>query len=108
MMEYTVTTNNVPRPIIYDHELTLKEREEFDYLNWSAIMEGTDSASFFRYKGQLYDLGEFMADYGLMKGSGLPAHLSNWDGYASDSAFSATVVRYADEGESVVVGRVYC
>lgn len=100
-----IVTNNQPRPVIDAWELTPAERAEFDYLDWAAIEAGKDSASFFRYKGQLYDLGEFSADYGITRGAGLPAHLSKWDGYASDTFFSATLVRYVDDGESVVVGR---
>lgn len=101
-----VVTNNVPRDIIDAYELTAEERKQFDYLDWGAIDEGRDSASFFRYKGQLHDLGEFTRDYGITKGSGLPEHLSKWDGYRSDSAFSAVVVRYVNDNEQVVAGRV--
>lgn len=103
----TVKTNNVPRDIIDAYELTEAEQSEFDYLDWDAIKRGEGSASFFRYYGELYDLGEFMADTGILKGSGLPDYLSSWDGYQSDSFFSATVVRYVDDFERVIVGRVY-
>lgn len=89
-----ITTNNVPRPVVDASELTPREREEFDYLDWSAIDAGTDSASFFRYKGQAYDLGEFMRD----------ACPEGWDGGRADSAFSGLVVRIVEDGESVVVG----
>ena len=107
-MTTKVTSNNVPREVIDAAYLTPKERAEFDYLDWPAIDAGTDSASFFRYRGQLYDLGEFMADYGMLKGSGLPAHLRDWDGFLAESAFSAIVVRYeGDSGDYVVVGHVY-
>lgn len=99
-----IITNNVPRPVIEAYELTLKEREEFDYLDWKAIENGEDNASFFRYKGQLYDLGEFSHQVLTFKGSGLPAHLSKWDGYRSDSFFSALLVRYVKDFEYVVVG----
>lgn len=111
-MSIRVVTNNVPRPVIEAYELTPEERKEFDYLDWTKIEAGEDSASFFRYKGQLYDLGEFMRDYGITKGAGLPPHLANWDGYASDSFFSATVVRYVhgdpnyEDYGYVVVGTV--
>lgn len=106
-MTVKVVTNNVPREIIDGWQLTADERAEFDYLDWPAIEDGRDSASFFRYRGQLYDLGEFTADYGLMRGSGLPAHLSDWHGYLSESAFSAVVVRYVGtDCESIVVGTV--
>ena len=95
-----VITNNVPRDLIDAWELTPAEREEFDYLDWAAIELGEDSASFFRFHGDLYDLGEFSV------WQTRPDMLREWDGYASDSAFSATVVRYVDNCERIVVGRV--
>lgn len=94
--EMTVITNNVPRFTIEAYELTPKEQAEFDYLDWKAIEEGSDSATFFRYKGTLYDLGEFQV-----------CPFQGWDGFQSDTFFSATLVRYVDNGESVIVGRCY-
>jgi hypothetical protein len=100
-----ITTNNVPRDVIDAWQLTAKEREEFDYLNWRAIDEGCDSASFVRYKGDLHDLGEFSGDWGIMKGSGLPDSLAGWHAYRSDSVSTATVIRYVDDDFGrVVVG----
>lgn len=106
MTDVRVITNNHARDVVDAFELSPAERTEFDYLDWSAIDRGEDSATFFRYKGELYDLGEFCADYGMTKGSGLPEHLSRWDGYQADSFFSALVIRYVDHYERVVVGRV--
>jgi hypothetical protein len=102
-----VTTNNVPRPIVDAWELSASEREQFDYIDWEAIDAGNDSASFFRYRGTPYDLGEFSANYGITRGSGLPDYLSGWDGYMAESAFSAIVVRYSEDYEYVIVGHVY-
>lgn len=95
MSSRRIITNNHARPLIDAYELTEAERKEFDYLDWDAIDEGEDSASFFRYKGRLYELGEFMRtnDNGDFK---------EWDGYSSDSFFSGTLVRYSDD--CVVVG----
>jgi hypothetical protein len=89
-----ITTNNVPRDIIDAAYLTPAEREEFDYLNWPAIDKGTDTASFFRYKGELYDLGTFMR---------LEA-TPGWDGGMAVSWSFAIVVRYVNDNEQVVVG----
>lgn len=100
-----VITNNIPRDLVDAYELTAEERTEFDYLDWPAIDAGTDSATFFRYRGNLYDLGEFTRDYGITKGSGLPEHLATWDGYLPESAFSAVVVRIVDDNH-VVVGLI--
>jgi hypothetical protein len=91
-----IKTNNIPRDILDGSELTLAEREEFAYLDWQAIDSGTDSASFFRYKGETYDLGEFSRDFGPFP---------TWDGYLSDSFFSGILVKYVENFERVIVGR---
>lgn len=102
MTGLTVITNYIPRDVLDAYELTPDERAEFDYLDWDAIERGEDSASFFRYKGQVYDLGEFM----LWTGPEF-SPLARWDGHISDSFFSGIVVRYVEEFERVVVGRFY-
>ncbi len=102
-----IRTNNVPRDIIDAYELTVDDRAEFDYIDWTAVDDGALSPQFFRYRGTLYDIGEFSSDYGITRGAGLPAHLAQWDGYQSDTFFSATVIRFADDYERVVIGRVY-
>jgi hypothetical protein len=97
----TVTTNNHHRPVLDGYELSDAERSEFDYLDWDAIREGTDSASFFRYRGQVYDLSEFIET--------APPDVQGWDAFASDSFFSGIVIRYCQDdinGDSVVVGTV--
>jgi hypothetical protein len=95
-----ITTNHVPRLVIDAYQLTAKEREQFDYLDWPAIDDGRSSAEFFRYRGQLYDLGEFTTTFALPVSS--PFH--GWDGYMTDSFFSGLVVKYVDGYEHVIVG----
>ena len=96
----TIRTNNAKRDILDAWQLTEKERKEFDYLDWGAIEKGEGSASFFRYKAQLYDLGEFVQ---VPHGSGL----SNWHGYTSQTFFSGVVIKYCEDFERVIVGD-YC
>lgn len=91
-----IRTNNVPRDIFDASDLTPAERKKFDYLDWDKIDAGKGSASFIRYRGQLLDLGEFMR-----------TDIPGWEGIATDSAFSGTVVRMVENGERAVVGRVY-
>lgn len=102
--KYTVVTNNQPRDVIEVWELTDKERTEFDYLDWAAIERGEDSATFIRYRGGTYDLGEFM----LCRGMPLSSPLIAWDGYLSDSFFSGILVRYVENAERVIVARFMC
>jgi hypothetical protein len=97
--ELTIRTNNVPRPILDASELTLAEQAEFDYLDWAALEAGNDSASFFRYKGHTYDLGEFQTTSRMPEFS----PLRKWDGYLSDSFFSGIVVR-TDDDDQIIVG----
>jgi hypothetical protein len=83
-------------------EITPSERAEFDYLDWSALDAGEDSASFVRYLGRVYDLGEFT------RVEPASVELTDWHGIAPDSFFSATLVRFTDAyGDSVIMGRCY-
>jgi hypothetical protein len=102
MSELQIITNNVPRDVLEAHELSAEERADFDYLDWSAIERGEDSASFVRYKGELLDLGDLERTNSLMD----PA-FSAWDGYRSDSFFSGVLMRWAEGFEAVVMGRYY-
>lgn len=110
-----IRTNNVPRDVIQAYELTQAERAEFDYVNWEGIDNGSDSAEFFRYRGQLYHLGEFSR---VIPAGSTRCHpmecdapeFAGWDGYASDSCFSGMLARWArDENgridsERIIVG----
>lgn len=101
-MTVTVRTNNVPRDVVEAYELTSEERDRFDYVDWKAVDAGEASPTFFRYKGDLHDLGEFS------RWATTPHEaLRTWDGYRSDTFYSAVVVRYVDDFERVVVGVVF-
>ncbi|MBA2708269.1 MAG: hypothetical protein H0U59_10760 [Gemmatimonadaceae bacterium] len=104
MTEVTIITNSVPRYILDAYELTVEERAEFDYLDWQAIERGEDSSSFFRYKGEIYDLGDIPAVDRRPNGD---SAFQQWDGVAFDSFFSGILVRYVDDFERVIVGRFY-
>lgn len=112
MSNPTVTTNNHARDIVDAWQLTETEQKEFDYLNWEAIKEGDESAEFFRYRGELYDLGQFsrIIQVGSVRCHPMECdspHFQGWQGYMSDSFFSGMLVKYANDGESVVVA-IYC
>ena len=101
--EITIKTNNVPRFILDASELTKKEQREFDYLDWDALERGEGSASFIRYRGVTYDLGEFQT---TSRDAGVLHHFGDWDGYLSDTFFSGVLVRFVDD-DSVVMGRYF-
>jgi hypothetical protein len=89
----TIKTNNVPRDLIYWCELTSKEQKEFDYL------EDKSGEQFFRYKGNVYHLGEFQHTEHLP--------FQGWNGYASDSYFSGVLIKLVSDYEQVIVATYY-
>ena len=100
MSTVEIKTNHHVRHVLDGSELTLGERDEFSYLDWDKIDDGTETAIFFRHKGELYDLGAFLI---LDVPPGSP--FANWDGVHTDSVFSALVVRWTDRDcETLVVG----
>lgn len=94
-MAFTVKTNNVPRATFSGYELTDKEKAEFDYYT----PEELDDALFFRYKGNVYDMDEFLF---------APESLKPWQGYSSSSYFSGIVIKCDARMENVIVGAYYC
>lgn len=96
-----IVTNNVPRHVLYGYELSNDERIEFDYLEDDELI----ARSFFKYKGELYDLGEFMRITETMTLHN--DQLKDWQGYMTDSYFSGILVKYLDHGESVIVGQFF-
>lgn len=94
-MSIEVITNNQPRAIIYWHELADSEREEFDYIDTE---DKQSFASFFRYKGNVYDLGD------AMRVEPMNTLCKGWQFYYGESYFSAIVGKYTDDFEHVIVG----
>lgn len=96
-----IKTNNQPRDVLTWYDLTPAEQKEFDYLD-----EG--KGSFFRYKGLVYDLEEFMRIDANISPHPQRDGWENWHGYASDSYFSGVLVRYTPDYEQVIVGMYFC
>ncbi len=94
-MTFTIKTDNIPRDVITGAQLDDKEKAEFDYYTNAEL----DVASFFRYKGNVYDIGEFLL---------APESLKQWDGHFSTSYFTGILIKYINGFESVIVGRYYC
>lgn len=103
MSELRIITNNRARLTLTWEELTDKERAEFDYISYPP------SASFIRYRGACYDLGDFMPTPAVSESNPQmrDAGFHKWDGYVGDSFFSGVLVRYCKDYEHVVMGRYY-
>ena len=89
-----IKTDHKWKNLLYGYELTEKEKSEFDYLTTEQI----DFGSFIRYKGRVYDVGEFIR---VSDGMG---ELLGWHGYSSDSFFSGIVIKVSDDGEQYMIG----
>jgi len=87
-----ITTNRKPRFLLDWHDLTERERKEFDYIDEP---EANGSARFFRYMGRAYDTHEFTR-----------SPVKGWDGCAADSYFSGVVIKFVRD-ERIVVGTYY-
>lgn len=107
-------------PILHPYDLSREELAEFDYLLEEDTPESEletawadTGASFFRFKGTLYDLGEFVRIVPPGEVGGGFAHydhsgsMRSWDGIRTDSYFSGVVVKHIGEGELLRVG-LYC
>jgi hypothetical protein len=86
-----IITNNHYRHILYFYELEPSEQEEL-----KDSYDDVEESTFFRYRGQVYDLGEFMRSEDNRFG--------DWQGYHCDSFFSSVLVKYDDSCEAVKVG----
>jgi hypothetical protein len=82
--------NNHLIPLVYFWELTEKEKKEFDYIN-----NPDDNFLGFRYKENVYDLGDCMRidDNSPFKGLA--------DGYYSDSFFSGILVKLTEDSDFI-------
>ena len=95
--EIEVITNNVPRLLLdYDQLPENVAKDEFDYIE-------DESGSFFKYKGNYYDLGDMMViDHNR---ECLPDAFKGWDAYIGDSYFSGIVVKLVHgDPDYIIVG----
>jgi hypothetical protein len=94
----TIRTNNVPRDLIsafeFDSAQYSKLRAEFDYMDDADF----ELAMFFKYRGQVYALDEFLRTDGDLLAQG-------WQGICNQTYFSGLVVKIIESCQSVVVGR---
>ena len=95
-----IKTNNQPRDILTWYDLTPAEQNEFDYLE-----EG--EGSFFRYKGWVYDLGEFMRIDASIAPHPAREGWEKWQAYAPGSHFTGVLIRYTSDCEQVIAGQYF-
>lgn len=99
-----ITTNNQPRELKYLHDFSASDqdkiRKQYDWMDPSDL---ESNYGFFKYRGCIYHLQDFLRVANESTGD-----LAGWDGYSSDSYFSGTVIKLADDDcDYVIVGRFY-
>lgn len=86
----TIRTNNVPRLLKCGYEMPTALRSDFDYID----AEEFETHEFFVFKGQWYDLAEFMRCEGDT--------LKGWDGYSNGSAFHGVLIKLVGDDRVIV------
>ena len=103
-MAVTIKTDHKWHYFKYGYELSQKERikwrKEFSYIKSN---EEFYNRNFAKYRGQLYDINEFMS----IKGWSTEPFGKAWDGYMSDTYFSGVVIKISKDGERYKIGRYY-
>lgn len=101
MAKLTIRTNNHWRELLSWHDLSDKEKGEYDWIKGPE----TSGESFFRYRKWTYCLSNFMRIDG--KDPENPSPMDSWHGYESDSFFSGVVIRFDKDHERIQIGG-YC
>lgn len=90
-------TNNIARSLWNWHDLDDKQKSELD---WRDTDELQESFLGFIYKGQIYDLSDFVK----LDDDNYP--INGWHGAFAQSAFHAIVIKMTDDN-FVIVGQVF-
>jgi hypothetical protein len=100
-----IRTNNVPRELKLVSDFSASDQDKIrKQYDWMEPDDLEYNYGFFKYRGCFYHLQDFMR-----ASSDAAGDLAGWDGYAGDSYFSGTVIKFADEcGDRVIVGRYFC
>lgn len=100
-----VITNKQPRALMYLSDFNDAEQAVIrrDY-NWMDPDDLECNFGFFKYRGNVYHLQDFMRTSSEATGD-----LDEWDGYIGDSYFSGVVMKLCDNDcNHVIVGRYSC
>ena len=99
-----IRTNNVPRDLLCLHDFNAADQDKIrKQYDWMDSDELENTFGFFKYRNCFYHLADFMRTSCEATGD-----LAGWDGYAGDSYFSGTLLKFADpHSVTVVVGRYF-
>ena len=103
-----IISNHHVRDLLWWYELTDQEKKDQDWV--LSNDNDPDEFQFFRYKGSIYPLCDFLR-YPSIWGS-LPDDFKDWDSYMSDSFFSGILIKFPDPDDwdndnGIIVGWYY-
>jgi len=100
-----IRTNNVPRDLLCLHDFSAADQDKIrKHYDWMDSDELENTFGFFKYRNCFYHRQDFMR-----ASSDATGDLAGWDGYAGDSYFSGTLIKFADNDcDRVIVGRYFC
>ena len=110
MSKLTIVTNNVPRDVLYGYQMSHRVlKEEFDIETESMNddeISNLCSMQFVKFWGVWYDLQDFITTSPCPWNNGLPEEFLDWHGYAGDSLFSGTLLKYVRDDDMMDFDRV--
>lgn len=103
MPDITIRSNFHKIDILAGWQLSNKEKRQFYY--YSSLSD-LHEASFFRYRGRVYDMEEFS----IFQDANRPDAFKNWEAYSNDTYSSGLVIRFAPDTnfECIQVGYWFC
>lgn len=115
MSEITIRTNNVPRDLLFYHELSQIQQEQIvkerDWLDDEERLE----ESYFIYKGEVHALSDFEDLHNQIHHPNPPDEFKDWDGILTQTYFSGMLIKYARtdwnpnewDTERIIVGQYF-
>ena len=110
MSKLKIVTNHVPRDVVMgyqkDHKILKDEFDiETESMNDDEISD-LCSMQFVKFRGVWYNLQDFITTSPVPWNHGLPEEFLDWHGYASDSFFSGTLLKYVEDNDILDYDRV--
>jgi len=98
-----VITDHKWKDLRYSYEVPKSViKKQFDWIEDPEIGQ-----SFFKYRNYWYHLSEFMSCHNEVWSHGNPYKSMGWDGYHTNSYFSAVLVKISEDGEQYQVATCY-
>ena len=110
MSKLKIVTNHVPRDVVMGYQMDHKIlKDEFDIETESMNDDEIGdlcAMEFVKFRGVWYDLQDFITTSPGPWNHGLPEEFLDWHGYASDSFFSGTLLKYVEDNDILDYDRV--